>query len=87
MVVDDDTELGGDGFAIGGAQGGAAGEVDHPEVVGRWGFEGFLRAAVEPAGTQGAPIVAVGFEEAVNRADGRQVVAVLLPVAVEDLQL
>ncbi len=86
VVVNNDAELGGDGFALGSAQGGAAGEVDHPEVVGIRGLEGFLRAAVESSGTQGAAIVAVGFEEAVNGADGWQVVAVLLPVAVEDLQ-
>ena len=54
VVVDEHTELGDDGLALGTAQSGAVGEVHHPGVIGRGGFKGFLRAAVEPLSSRSA---------------------------------
>jgi hypothetical protein len=50
VVVDDDGEVGGEELAVGTDELGSGAEVGHPEVVGEWGFEGFLRADAVEAG-------------------------------------
>ena len=42
VLVDDDGEVGGEELAVRTDEFGAGAEVGHPEVVGEWGFEGFL---------------------------------------------
>ena len=42
VLVDDDGEVSGKILAVGTNELGAGTEVGHPEVVGEWGFEGFL---------------------------------------------
>ena len=42
VVVDDDSEVSGEVVAVETNELGAGAEVGHPEVVGEWGFEGFL---------------------------------------------
>lgn len=44
MIVDDDGEVSGEMFAVEANEFRTGAEVGHPEVVGEWGFEGFLRA-------------------------------------------
>ena len=68
VVVEQDAELGGDYFAFEGAQGWAAGEVNHPQVVGCGRFEGFGRAAFQSSRFEAAAVVAVGGKEAQHRA-------------------
>lgn len=86
MVVKDDAELGGEDAPAGRAQGRAAGEIDHPQVVGRGSLKGFLRTALQPPGVQAAPIIAVVFQIAVNRTQRGRGVAVSLPVPIEHPQ-
>ena len=42
VLVDDDAEVSGKVVAVETNELGAGAEVGHPEVVGEWGFEGFL---------------------------------------------
>jgi len=72
VVVNNEAEVGGDDFAIISTESRTAGEIDHPQIVGRGGFEGFGRTALEPSGLEAAGVEAVGAEEAPHSAlDGQ----------------
>ena len=58
VVVNNEAEVGGDDFAVVSTESRTAGEIDHPQIVGRGGFEGFGRTVVEPSGLEAAGVEA-----------------------------
>ena len=86
VVVNNEAEVGGDDFAVGSTESRTAGEIDHPQIIGRGGFEGFGRTVLEPSGLETAGVDAVGAEEAPHGALAGQHASVSLPEAVEDAQ-
>ena len=77
VVVDDDAEVGGEVFAVGLDELGAGAEVGHPEVVGVWGFEGFLRACAFVEGVF-SRCESDSSEKAIDGGEGWEVMALVL---------
>ena len=86
VVVNNEAEVGGDDLAVVSAKSRPAGEIDHPQIVGRGGFEGFGRTVLEPPGLEAAGVEAVGAKEAPNGALTGQHASMVLPAAIEDAQ-
>jgi hypothetical protein len=86
VVVNNEAEVGGDDFAVVSAKSRPAGEIDHPQIVGRGGFEGFGRTVLESPGLEAAGVEAVGAKEAPNGALTGQHASMVLPAAIEDAQ-
>ena len=83
MVVEDHAELRGEDAPFGSAKRRPAGEVHHPQVVGRGGLKRFCRAAFQASGFDAAPVVPADFQEPHDRTERGQPPTVVLPVPVE----
>ena len=83
MVVNEHAEVRHDAFAFGRSERRPAGEVHHPQVIGSRGLKGFLRAAFQTSGLQGAPVVSPAGQKTLHRTERGQFPSMFIPMAIE----